>query len=399
MNDLIACPYNFSHQIRPERFQYHLLKCQANNPDIILLVCPFNACHHFRKSDQVEHITNCPDRGIYEIQKYQFSKAIPGQHGNLATPSAFGSSIYRDELLDPQNAGRPQPNSQIAVKHAENIRKYHERMLDIKEKQDTANPWPKTNKIQPQNRGPTTKKCNSEAEENCGTTSGYVTCNTSFISGKNDLMPSSIKSPLEGRTRSPSPITACKPIPKLYRYGQSSRVPRSNVVTPEIPEAINNPWANVQSSTRSPSPLTGYKSIPVLHRYGMTSKGAVSTDTLEVKARIEEIEQEVEAKRNPDATADIDSINQKTNKDILENKSPKTEIADQTANTSTIKRPVPMSLLEKLNHMKLNRSSRHITPSSSAASVEIECEMPKPTLRRPKNIKNVKYITPVSVNF
>lgn len=215
-------------------------------------------------------------------------------------------------------------------------------------------------------------------------------------------MPSSIKSHLEGRTRSPSPITACKPIPKLHRYGQSSRVPRSNVVTPEIPEAINNPWANVQSSTRSPSPLTGYKSIPVLHRYGMTSKGAVSTDTLEVKARIEEIEQQVEAKRNPDATADIDSKNQKTNKDILENKSPKTEIADQTANclpTSTIKRPVPMSLLEKLNRMKLNRSSRHISPSSSAASVQIECEMPKPTLRRPKNIKNVKYITPVSVNF
>merc|ERR1719384_1710579 len=129
----------------------------------------------------------------------------------------------------------------------------------------------------------------------------------------------------------------------------------------------------------------------------MTSKGAVSTDTLNHQVEGKAVST---AKRNPDATADIESINQKTDKDILENRSPKTVTAGLTDNclpTSTIKRPVPMSLLEKLNHMKLNRSSRHITPSSSAASVDVDCEMPKPTLRRPKNIKNVKYITPVLV--
>lgn len=93
MEDLITCPYNASHQIRPQRIQYHLVKCRKSHPHVELEICSFNASHHVPKSELNEHLLKCPERGFAELQKYRFNDPLPGQHGMLALPRFFGSSL------------------------------------------------------------------------------------------------------------------------------------------------------------------------------------------------------------------------------------------------------------------------------------------------------------------
>ncbi len=65
--DFIECPYDPSHQITPQRIHYHLVKCQKNHPDTILILCPFNASHRIREDRKEEHIRVCPDKKYSEV--------------------------------------------------------------------------------------------------------------------------------------------------------------------------------------------------------------------------------------------------------------------------------------------------------------------------------------------
>jgi hypothetical protein len=109
--NLITCPYNSAHQIRPERIQYHLIKCAKQYPDADVVICSYNATHHIIKTEEHNHNRDCPDRAIVEIQRYRFNEPIPGQHGNLSNPIVFGSDLIPklDETLgenaDPFEAG------------------------------------------------------------------------------------------------------------------------------------------------------------------------------------------------------------------------------------------------------------------------------------------------------
>jgi hypothetical protein len=115
-DDYITCPYDASHQIRHCRIQYHLVKCQKvssslfnislfswknyknwwgrffqNHPDRLMAICPYNASHHVPKEEEQQHLSDCPDRRIIEMQK--FNDPLPGQHGCLTNPSFYGSSL------------------------------------------------------------------------------------------------------------------------------------------------------------------------------------------------------------------------------------------------------------------------------------------------------------------
>jgi len=92
MDRLLDCPYNRSHQIRPERMQYHLIKCRKQYPEKNLIICPFNATHHVAKSEERKHMMSCPDRRIVDIQRYRFNEPTPGHHGDLSNPKFYGSS-------------------------------------------------------------------------------------------------------------------------------------------------------------------------------------------------------------------------------------------------------------------------------------------------------------------
>ena len=48
-------------------------------------------------ADYTSHTRTCPDRSVHELQKFRFNDPIPGQHGMLALPRTFGSSLIPSE--------------------------------------------------------------------------------------------------------------------------------------------------------------------------------------------------------------------------------------------------------------------------------------------------------------
>jgi len=94
---LITCPYDAMHQIRPERIQYHLIKCKKNHPNADHVICPYNATHHVPKAEERDHLKTCVDRRVVEVRRYQYFDPVPGQHGNLNGPTEYGSSQIYEE--------------------------------------------------------------------------------------------------------------------------------------------------------------------------------------------------------------------------------------------------------------------------------------------------------------
>eukprot|EP00092_Neocalanus_flemingeri_P019311 GFUD01020917.1.p1 GENE.GFUD01020917.1~~GFUD01020917.1.p1 ORF type:complete len:224 (+),score=62.37 GFUD01020917.1:202-873(+) len=93
-DDLLTCPYNKSHQIRPERMQRHLIICRK---DVLskpthpfhkaakeLERCPFDANHHITKAEMESHIIECPS-------KREMKPSVP-----TAVPS-WRKSVVRDK--------------------------------------------------------------------------------------------------------------------------------------------------------------------------------------------------------------------------------------------------------------------------------------------------------------
>lgn len=55
----VACPYNSSHMVKPNRLIYHMAKCprQASFPE--RLTCPYNAKHRLLPHEMLDHIGEC----------------------------------------------------------------------------------------------------------------------------------------------------------------------------------------------------------------------------------------------------------------------------------------------------------------------------------------------------
>eukprot|EP00093_Oithona_nana_P013893 13893.XXX_344533_343793_1 [CDS] Oithona nana genome sequencing. len=95
MEELITCPYNKFHQIRPTRIQYHLIKCKKRYPNADMIICPFNASHHVPREEERTHLLECRDKRMIEVQKY--NEPLPGHHGYLNNPTVYGSSLISME--------------------------------------------------------------------------------------------------------------------------------------------------------------------------------------------------------------------------------------------------------------------------------------------------------------
>lgn len=252
--DLITCPYNVSHQIRPERIQYHLMKCKAQHPEISLLVCPFNAIHHIRQSDQVEHLQNCPDRGIVEMQKFRFNAAVPGQHGNLTTPLVYGSSSITSESQG--------EDLEVRRNRVETFMKTRERLMEqnrIIQRNKSGQNTPKLTSRAPSRSGNPfqTQSEDGYDADNGSTTDGFDTCNTgntSFVSVNEDPysshLGSQIRSPVS-RTRSPSPAASMRSVPRLHRYGRISPRPAPIVGSSTSTISLTSPMARLAISRQT----------------------------------------------------------------------------------------------------------------------------------------------------
>jgi len=108
MDKTITCPYNRAHQIRPERIQYHLIKCRKQFPEKTLQICPFNATHHVSKPELRTHMTECPDRRILDVQRYKFNEPMVGHHGDLSNPKVYGSSKIPKEVVPNSSGQQPE---------------------------------------------------------------------------------------------------------------------------------------------------------------------------------------------------------------------------------------------------------------------------------------------------
>lgn len=69
----VTCPYFPEHVLRRSRMPYHLMKCQNNPNAPNLLACPFNYMHRVRPEDRQQHIILCEDR----VNKKYSDKATP----------------------------------------------------------------------------------------------------------------------------------------------------------------------------------------------------------------------------------------------------------------------------------------------------------------------------------
>jgi len=74
--ELLECPYNSSHQIRPERMIRHLVICRKDclssktNPYFKkakqIVICQFNSVHHVHKDDLEKHLQECESAALYK---------------------------------------------------------------------------------------------------------------------------------------------------------------------------------------------------------------------------------------------------------------------------------------------------------------------------------------------
>lgn len=67
--ELVGCPYNISHQLRPDRLVRHLVICRKESLSsptspgykraLGIKICPYNSAHHIHRADMEHHLTLC----------------------------------------------------------------------------------------------------------------------------------------------------------------------------------------------------------------------------------------------------------------------------------------------------------------------------------------------------
>ena len=68
---------------------------RQNHPNADMAICPFNASHHVPREQERDHLLECRDKRMIEIQK--FNEPLPGHHGYLNNPTVYGSSLIKME--------------------------------------------------------------------------------------------------------------------------------------------------------------------------------------------------------------------------------------------------------------------------------------------------------------
>ena len=90
VDELMVCPYDSSHRIRPERFAHHLNKCmKKHRRRHEFVVCDGNFQHHVLRTQIAAHYENCQDyedflkRNGHDIDAMNFGQENPGNHPQI----------------------------------------------------------------------------------------------------------------------------------------------------------------------------------------------------------------------------------------------------------------------------------------------------------------------------
>lgn len=243
---LITCPYNESHQIRPERMQYHLVKCKKQNPDISLTVCPYNATHLLRHLEELDHYQKCPDKVVAEIQKNRFNAAVAGNHGNLDGPLVYGSSSipYAPVPVLQRNSGIANEENANSQKRKSQTPGSSGQLNNPSRLSSIPRTYPRDRNLQQCEQSQDLSMGNSingynsafERESNCIMNSSLY-LRTHGVHEENPFLHTSI------RGRSPSPTPSSRSIPRIHRFGKLASS-GSTVTTLRRPRIAFNPQAS-----------------------------------------------------------------------------------------------------------------------------------------------------------
>lgn len=59
VDDRISCPYNSTHLVKPDRFVWHLVKCESkDSAQVTTARCPFDTTHVLPIEEIIEHVKN-----------------------------------------------------------------------------------------------------------------------------------------------------------------------------------------------------------------------------------------------------------------------------------------------------------------------------------------------------
>jgi len=98
--ETITCPYNPSHQITPQRIQFHLVKCRKNHPNSDVEICPFNSTHHVPKSERESHMTTCESRKFVELAKYSNASSTKANNKYMEVTSCGPPKPYNQARFE-----------------------------------------------------------------------------------------------------------------------------------------------------------------------------------------------------------------------------------------------------------------------------------------------------------
>lgn len=77
--ELVGCPYNMAHQLRPDRLVRHLVICrkeslssptsQGYKTAQSIKICPYNSAHHVHRADMEHHLAQCASARQFREQE------------------------------------------------------------------------------------------------------------------------------------------------------------------------------------------------------------------------------------------------------------------------------------------------------------------------------------------
>lgn len=95
--DMMICPYDVTHKVKPSRYQIHIANCAKIHSDSHKTTCPFNAQHRPESGELNHHILSCECRSTVDRQLVASDNAYRGHTG---VPSYNSQHIETEENWD-----------------------------------------------------------------------------------------------------------------------------------------------------------------------------------------------------------------------------------------------------------------------------------------------------------
>jgi len=106
--ELVECPYNIAHQLRPDRLVRHLVICRReclSSPSspgykraLSIKICPYNSTHHIQRADLEHHLTLCKSALLFKQEKEMLEEGkYVGNKSEVDLDEATGVSTAKAE--------------------------------------------------------------------------------------------------------------------------------------------------------------------------------------------------------------------------------------------------------------------------------------------------------------